>query len=122
MAGLAAARCGWGIRAAASASRLPSLPIPAVPGHMELLCGEGVIRAKRDPQLLGNPRVLQNLLSQEERYSPSVSYFQCVQKEIQPYMRKMLAFWMLEVCTGALEIGVPRQRPPRPAGTFGPGA
>ncbi|CAI5777628.1 S-specific cyclin-D3 isoform X1 [Podarcis lilfordi] len=65
---------------------------------MELLCVEGVIRAKRDPQLLRDRRVLQNLLSQEERYSPRVSYFQCVQKEIQPYMRKMLAFWMLEVC------------------------
>uniref|UniRef100_A0A8D0BER1 Cyclin D3 n=1 Tax=Salvator merianae TaxID=96440 RepID=A0A8D0BER1_SALMN len=65
---------------------------------MELLCVEGVIRARRDPQLLKDRRVLQNLLSQEERYSPRVSYFQCVQKEIQPYMRKMLAFWMLEVC------------------------
>ncbi|KAJ6659896.1 hypothetical protein lerEdw1_018352 [Lerista edwardsae] len=65
---------------------------------MELLCVEGVIRARRDPHLLRDRRVLQNLLSQEERYSPRVSYFQCVQKEIQPYMRKMLAFWMLEVC------------------------
>ncbi|XP_053101276.1 G1/S-specific cyclin-D3 isoform X1 [Hemicordylus capensis] len=65
---------------------------------MELLCVERVIRARRDPQLLRDRRVLQNLLSQEERYSPRVSYFQCVQKEIQPYMRKMLAFWMLEVC------------------------
>lgn len=81
---------------------------------MELLCGEGVIRAKRDPQLLGNRRVLQNLLSQEERYSPNVSYFQCVQKEIQPYMRKMLAFWMLEVCTGSLKIGVPPPASPEP--------
>lgn len=56
-----------------------------------------VPRAGRDPQLLGDRRVLQNLLSQEERYSPRVSYFQCVQREIKPYMRKMLAFWMLEV-------------------------
>ncbi|NP_001008453.1 G1/S-specific cyclin-D3 [Gallus gallus] len=68
---------------------------------MELLCVETaarVPRAGRDPQLLGDRRVLQNLLSQEERYSPRVSYFQCVQREIKPYMRKMLAFWMLEVC------------------------
>ncbi|XP_037266165.1 G1/S-specific cyclin-D3 isoform X1 [Falco biarmicus] len=68
---------------------------------MELLCVEAVPRvprAGRDPQLLGDRRVLQNLLSQEERYSPSVSYFHCVQREIKPYMRKMLAFWMLEVC------------------------
>ncbi|NWU98157.1 CCND3 protein, partial [Upupa epops] len=68
---------------------------------MELLCVEAVPRvprAGRDPQLLGDRRVLQNLLSQEERYSPRVSYFKCVQTEIKPYMRKMLAFWMLEVC------------------------
>ncbi|XP_038235400.1 G1/S-specific cyclin-D3 [Dermochelys coriacea] len=68
---------------------------------MELLCLEGprrVPRAERDLQLLRDRRVLQNLLSQEERYSPRVSYFHCVQKEIKPYMRKMLAFWMLEVC------------------------
>ncbi|NWZ71144.1 CCND3 protein, partial [Acrocephalus arundinaceus] len=68
---------------------------------MELLCVESaprVPRAGRDPQLLGDRRVLQNLLSLEERYSPRVSYFQCVQRDIQPYMRKMLAFWMLEVC------------------------
>uniref|UniRef100_A0A8C8AEM5 Cyclin N-terminal domain-containing protein n=4 Tax=Neoaves TaxID=3078114 RepID=A0A8C8AEM5_9STRI len=67
---------------------------------MELLCVEAVPRvprAGRDPQLLGDRRVLQNLLSQEERYSPRVSYFHCVQREIKPYMRKMLAFWMLEV-------------------------
>ncbi|NWH94701.1 CCND3 protein, partial [Aegithalos caudatus] len=68
---------------------------------MELLCVESaprVPRAGRDPQLLGDRRVLQNLLSLEERYSPRVSYFQCVQRDIQPYMRRMLAFWMLEVC------------------------
>ncbi|NWW89189.1 CCND3 protein, partial [Rhynochetos jubatus] len=68
---------------------------------MELLCVETVPRvprAGRDPQLLGDRRVLQNLLSQEERYSPRASYLHCVQREIKPYMRKMLAFWMLEVC------------------------
>ncbi|NWS06000.1 CCND3 protein, partial [Motacilla alba] len=51
-----------------------------------------------DPHLLGDRRGLQNLLSLEERYSPRVSYLQCVQRDIQPYMRRMLAFWMLEVC------------------------
>ncbi|KAM8988281.1 G1/S-specific cyclin-D3 isoform 1-T1 [Ara ararauna] len=68
---------------------------------MELLCVEAVPRvprAEHDPRLLGDRRVLQNLLSLEERYSPRASYFHCVQREIKPYMRKMLAFWMLEVC------------------------
>ncbi|XP_027764464.1 G1/S-specific cyclin-D3-like [Empidonax traillii] len=68
---------------------------------MELLCVESASRVPRagpDPQLLGDRRVLRNLLSLEERYSPRVSYFQCVQRDIQPYMRRMLAVWMLEVC------------------------
>ncbi|XP_051008801.1 G1/S-specific cyclin-D3 [Acomys russatus] len=68
---------------------------------MELLCCEGTRHAPRagpDPQLLGDQRVLQSLLRLEERYVPRASYFQCVQKEIKPHMRKMLAYWMLEVC------------------------
>lgn len=93
-----------GLGAPRSQPRLPSCPSLLRPvsefAHMELLCVEGVIRAKQDPQLLRDRRVLQNLLSQEERCCLRVSYFQCVQKEIQPYMRKMLAFWMLEVCAG----------------------
>lgn len=67
---------------------------------MELLCCEGTRHAPRagpDPQLLGDQRVLQSLLRLEERYVPRASYFQCVQKEIKPHMRKMLAYWMLEV-------------------------
>nr|P48961.1 RecName: Full=G1/S-specific cyclin-D3 [Rattus norvegicus]BAA03816.1 cyclin D3 [Rattus norvegicus] len=68
---------------------------------MELLCCEGTRLAPRagpDPRLLGDQRVLQSLLRLEERYVPRGSYFQCVQKEIKPHMRKMLAYWMLEVC------------------------
>ncbi|XP_007934444.1 G1/S-specific cyclin-D3 [Orycteropus afer afer] len=68
---------------------------------MELLCCENIRhspRAGEDPQLLEDQRVLQTLLRMEERYLPCVSYFQCVQDEIKPHMRKMLAYWMLEVC------------------------
>ncbi|XP_013372236.1 PREDICTED: G1/S-specific cyclin-D3 isoform X1 [Chinchilla lanigera] len=68
---------------------------------MELLCCEGprhAPRARPDPRLLGDARVLRSLLRLEERYVPRASYFQCVQKEIQPHMRRMLAYWMLEVC------------------------
>uniref|UniRef100_A0A5F8GYJ3 Cyclin D3 n=1 Tax=Monodelphis domestica TaxID=13616 RepID=A0A5F8GYJ3_MONDO len=66
---------------------------------MELLCSEGARRTPRagpDPRLLGDQRVLQSLLRLEERYVPRASYFQCVQRELKPHMRKMLAYWMLE--------------------------
>lgn len=67
---------------------------------MDLLCCETgyECRAYADPVLLNDERVLQNLLSTEERYSPSSSYFDCVQTEITPQMRKIVAEWMLEVC------------------------
>ncbi|XP_069084508.1 G1/S-specific cyclin-D2 isoform X2 [Pleurodeles waltl] len=67
---------------------------------MELLCCEApaVRRARPDPALLRDERVLLNLLRIEELYLPRCSYFKCVQKDVQPYMRRMLATWMLEVC------------------------
>lgn len=67
---------------------------------MELLCFEmdTVLRARPDPNLLYDDRVLQSLLTIEERFLPQFSYFKCVQKDIQPFMRRMVATWMLEVC------------------------
>ncbi|XP_048410046.1 G1/S-specific cyclin-D2a isoform X2 [Stegostoma tigrinum] len=67
---------------------------------MELLCcePETVLRALPDPKLLQDDRVLHNLLAVEERYLPPCPYFTCVQQDIQPYMRRMVAAWMLEVC------------------------
>lgn len=81
---------------------------------MELLCCEGTRHAPRagpDPQLLGDQRVLQSLLRLEERYVPRASYFQCVQKEIKPHMRKMLAYWMLEVRPGRVPSPHPTPTP-----------
>ncbi|PWA33109.1 hypothetical protein CCH79_00012996 [Gambusia affinis] len=68
---------------------------------MELLCLEmdTSIRARPDPNLLRDDRVLQRLLTIEERFLPQYSYFKCVQKDIQPFMRRMVATWMLEVPT-----------------------
>uniref|UniRef100_G3PKU6 G1/S-specific cyclin-D2 n=1 Tax=Gasterosteus aculeatus TaxID=69293 RepID=G3PKU6_GASAC len=66
---------------------------------MELLCLEmDTIRARPDPNLLCDDRVLQSLLTIEERFLPQHSYFKSVQKDIQPFMRRMVATWMLEVC------------------------
>ncbi|XP_063800076.1 G1/S-specific cyclin-D1-like [Pseudophryne corroboree] len=64
-----------------------------------LLCWEAQreLRALADPVLLQS-QVLERLLAAQERYIPSPTYFQSVQKEIHPYMRKMLTSWMLEVC------------------------
>ena len=66
---------------------------------MDLLCGEMECfrRAFEDPVLLRDERVLQNLLTTEEKYLPSPSYFKCVQTDIKLFMRKMVADWMLEV-------------------------
>lgn len=65
---------------------------------MELLCLEmDTIRARPDPNLLCDDRVLQSLLTIEERFLPQYSYFKGVQKDIQPFMRRMVATWMLEV-------------------------
>lgn len=66
-----------------------------------LLCFEDEYRPRRrafrDPVLLKDERVLKNLLSLEDRYQPSTSYF-LFQKDLRPYMRKIVATWMLEVC------------------------
>ncbi|XP_066461894.1 G1/S-specific cyclin-D1-like [Eleutherodactylus coqui] len=64
-----------------------------------LLCWETEkeLRAAADPVLLQS-RVLEELLTAQDRYLASPTYFQCVQKEIHPHMRKMLTSWMLEVC------------------------
>ncbi|KAJ8349444.1 hypothetical protein SKAU_G00245740 [Synaphobranchus kaupii] len=66
--------------------------------HQLLCCeSETIRRAYQDANLLNN-RVLQTLLKAEDNYLPSPNYFKCVQKEIVPYMRKIVATWMLEVC------------------------
>lgn len=67
---------------------------------MSLLCCESECecRSYPDPVLLSDDRVLHNMLKMEERYCPNSSYFECVQKDINPAMRKTVAEWMLEVC------------------------
>lgn len=66
----------------------------------ELYCMESqtAVKAQPDPVILCDVRVLQSLLTTEEKFLPQCSYFQRVQKDIQPYMRRMVAGWMHEVC------------------------
>ncbi|XP_030634209.1 G1/S-specific cyclin-D3 [Chanos chanos] len=56
------------------------------------------IRAFCDPALIHDCRTLQNLLNLEKNNLASRSYFGTVQTDIQPYMRRILAVWMLQVC------------------------
>lgn len=67
---------------------------------MELLCTEGdtIKRAYPDRVFLKDDRVLQNQLRIEEFYAISPRFMQ-QQDDIKPYMRKIVAQWMLEVCT-----------------------
>ncbi|KAJ4435640.1 hypothetical protein ANN_18256 [Periplaneta americana] len=68
---------------------------------MDLLCVErlsGCRLAERDRVIFEDMRVLQNLLDLETVYTPARNYFGTVQKDIQPFMRKVVSTWMLEVC------------------------
>ncbi|XP_043199174.1 G1/S-specific cyclin-D3-like isoform X1 [Amphibalanus amphitrite] len=73
-------------------------------GDSLLCCESGVFeqepicKAIRDPALINDRRVLTNLLDAESRYMASCSYFKCVQNEIKLPMRRILAYWMVEVC------------------------
>lgn len=65
--------------------------------HQLLCCEvETIRRAYQDSNLL-NDRVLQAMLKAEDNYLPATNYLKCVQKEIVPYMRRIVATWMLEV-------------------------
>lgn len=48
--------------------------------------------------LINDNRVLQNLLNIENNYCIQSNYFMYIQNEIKPWMRNVLANWMLEVC------------------------
>lgn len=56
-----------------------------------------VCRAYRDPVILEDSRVFQNMLDIEEFYVAATNYFQNTQSEIKPHMRKIVTDWMLEV-------------------------
>jgi len=57
-----------------------------------------VCQAYKDPVILEDSRVFQNMLDIEEFYIAATNYFQNIQSEILPHMRKIVTDWMLEVC------------------------
>lgn len=56
-----------------------------------------VTKAEVDPALLED-RVFRNMMDTEDCYISDNNYFENVQKEIKPHMRKLVTDWMLEVC------------------------
>jgi cyclin D2 len=52
-----------------------------------------------DLNILSDDRILKQLLQIEERYVPNevLESYKCIQSEVEPYMRKIVANWMLEV-------------------------
>lgn len=65
---------------------------------MDLACTEHLVStANNDRGIFGDNRVLQNMLKTEMLWMPNCDYFETVQREIQPFMRKVVTTWMLEV-------------------------
>ncbi|XP_018326730.1 G1/S-specific cyclin-D2-like [Agrilus planipennis] len=68
---------------------------------MELTCIENMATtnfAKKDPIIFRDSRVIENLLKDQGFYVPRCNYFDEVQTDIEPFMRKVVTTWMLEVC------------------------
>ena len=57
------------------------------------------VRSMEDPVLLKDQRILKNILNRQE-HSGHIrpDYFEAVQTEVKPHMRKIVSDWMLEVC------------------------
>ncbi|KAJ8249659.1 hypothetical protein COCON_G00228750 [Conger conger] len=65
-----------------------------------------MVTSRLDPKLLQDDRLLESLLDIEEHFIPHLPYFKIVQNEVEPFMRRMLTHWMLEVCEKRCEEGV----------------
>lgn len=61
--------------------------------HMD---GNVVQKADHDPTFL-NDRCLENLLKAEDKHTVQCLYFETVQKDITPKMRKLVAEWVIDV-------------------------
>lgn len=86
---------------------------------MELICRENEqflsatddsserrpVRAGCDPVLTGDNRVWRNLTSLEKNHTISESYFSTIQRDVQPYMRRILTVWMLQVRLNIIRLG-----------------
>lgn len=80
----------------------------------DLMCLESIVesRARLDPVIFRDPRILDNMLANECASVVTEDYFETTQKDnhIRAYMRSDIVVWMMEV--GA--VG----RTPAPLGLF----
>jgi len=58
------------------------------------------LRAYSDPNIFRNERVLRTLIRREVKHHAPTSknYFNSIQTDLKPHMRKEVANWMLEIC------------------------
>ena len=56
-----------------------------------------VLQSFPDPTLINDNRVLERMLKLEDHYVPSSEYFNIVQTESRPFMRKIVVTWMFDV-------------------------
>lgn len=67
---------------------------------MDLACIENIPAtnyAPKDPTIFNDFRVIKRLLDDEVLYTPHTNYFLDIQNDIAPFMRKVVATWMVEV-------------------------
>lgn len=67
---------------------------------MDLACIENIPvtnYAPKDPTIFNDFRVMKTLLNDEALYTPHTNYFLNIQNDIAPFMRKVVATWMVEV-------------------------
>ena len=70
---------------------------------MTLACNEScfndrILHAPEDLAILNDCRVFSNLCSLQKKYHGCTEYLENNESEVQPYMRKILTTWMLQVC------------------------
>jgi len=68
----------------------------------DLQCAESMymetMTSYDDPALINDKRILANILDRQDENCTHQTYFDTVQTEIKPHMRKIVSDWMLEVC------------------------
>ena len=57
-----------------------------------------IVKSYNDNRILADDRLLKNLNYLQSFIHSTYSYFETIQNDIKPYMRKIVVGWMMEVC------------------------